>query len=413
MPAKHGYILPEVIDPERICVQLNIPNEMNHLLAFWGQLAALGSALTWDNDPAHTALPVSAVWRDVYQQARTRYLSGQGCNGMSEECCDEITIRLEEQLKRFDRIISLMEGGFTIMPLNGVARPPDEAGGDCAPDYFDHNTDDTEPDAAAKRRKALCITTERYLKSILLNVLVDMNAFAAIFDWITAQFTQTVPVSLADLVIVYPSVFSGLNVFFDAITGNLDLVALQCAMVEGLSGDKNNTFVNFRDSLNAFVPDSLMGSFVDLVKGANGVKANYKAFNKALNDANNEDLSGYTCPCDPPPAEFTLIDNYWDAVFTDLGGGMWRMQQPNENPSVPGQYDICIRATDDRLLHWGTPTSGSAVAHWYTYAQGVLDGTPGVTPIADGVGGFGGDFYGLGLTATNPIDITARIESAT
>lgn len=366
MPAKHGYFLPEIIDPERICVQLWIPNEQYHLLAFWAQIEGLGSALNWGNDPAHTALDVAAVWREVYADARERYLSGESCMSEPTECCDDIVIRLDEQLKRFDRIISLLEGGMTaVISFNngGGVRPPDEAGGDCAPDHFDHNGDDEDLSELAQRQKALCITAERYIKSVLLNVLVDMSAPAALIDWLLPQFPQTVPLELADLVIVYPSAFSGLEIFFDAIAGTLDMTALTCAMVEGLSGDKNNTFVNFRDCFNDFVPTTLMGEFVDLLKATNGVRSNYKAFNTALNKANDEDLDTYECPCETifppypvlisvnPIGSFDPIGSAIDAVYTEIDRdlGIWRIEQNTLDP-VKGRYIFQCRDEYGRCI---------------------------------------------------------------
>jgi hypothetical protein len=60
------YTLPDVIDPVgRKCFAVYVPDNLYHVAAFRGQLEALAHARSWGNDPAHTALDVAKVWRDV------------------------------------------------------------------------------------------------------------------------------------------------------------------------------------------------------------------------------------------------------------------------------------------------------------------------------------------------------------
>jgi hypothetical protein len=62
------FVLPAVIDPPRICVQIEIPDEPEHIAAFMGSIRNLGSAYNWQNDSAHTAKAVADVWRDVFDK---------------------------------------------------------------------------------------------------------------------------------------------------------------------------------------------------------------------------------------------------------------------------------------------------------------------------------------------------------
>lgn len=272
----------------------------------------------------------------------------EGCNCMDEECCDAIIASQSVTNGTLTKILELLQGGVTgTFQFNGKLNPPDEAAGDCAPAFFDHDTDETGDDLI-QREKALCITAERYAKAILTKVLVDMNAPQALIDFVASKFPQTVPLSLSDLTIVYPALFSGLNVFFDAVTDNIDLAEVACAMVAGLTGDKNNTFVNFRDSLSGYTTEALMQSFVDIVHASNGVKSNYKAFNTALNAAKDEDLDEYECPCpDEPPAEcetITLIngspDIFPDTVITPVEGHLGTFRIQNSSTDTTG-FGIC------------------------------------------------------------------------
>lgn len=66
-PAK--WILPEVIDPEeRLCFQIEVPNDPMHIAAFRGALYNLTSARFWQDDPDHKALEVAAVWQDIWDE---------------------------------------------------------------------------------------------------------------------------------------------------------------------------------------------------------------------------------------------------------------------------------------------------------------------------------------------------------
>jgi hypothetical protein len=80
MPARKGddfgYVLPLEIDPQRIRLCIEIPNEQNHIAAFWGALQELGHAYNWHNDEAHTAKLAAGVWQDVYRSARANFLFG-------------------------------------------------------------------------------------------------------------------------------------------------------------------------------------------------------------------------------------------------------------------------------------------------------------------------------------------------
>lgn len=83
--------LPETIDPERICVCFEIPNERFHIRAFWTALYKLSIWNSWATDEAHTGTKVAAVWRDVWNKAI-------GDNTTMGCCCPEPTqTRINEQ----------------------------------------------------------------------------------------------------------------------------------------------------------------------------------------------------------------------------------------------------------------------------------------------------------------------------
>lgn len=65
-PAK--WVLPAVIDPpRRRCYQIYVPDEPQHVAAFWGALLDLASAYKWADDPTHKARLVALVWREIVE----------------------------------------------------------------------------------------------------------------------------------------------------------------------------------------------------------------------------------------------------------------------------------------------------------------------------------------------------------
>ena len=64
------YLIPDVIDPETsVCVMVHVPNDENHIRAFWGALDTLGKHWNWDPGVPATTSPVSIVWQQVIRTA--------------------------------------------------------------------------------------------------------------------------------------------------------------------------------------------------------------------------------------------------------------------------------------------------------------------------------------------------------
>ncbi len=80
-----GWILPAQIDPDRVCVRLYVPNDPDHLAAFWGTLWDLTYWNNWHRDAAKTGTQVAAVWKDVWFQARLLNDLYNACEGLNVE----------------------------------------------------------------------------------------------------------------------------------------------------------------------------------------------------------------------------------------------------------------------------------------------------------------------------------------
>jgi hypothetical protein len=81
------YELPDVVNPEdHICFQIQVPNDKKHIAAFRGALWTLASALYWQDDEAHTAKEVAAVWREIWDNL-------ESCDGELLNPCTEYSVK--------------------------------------------------------------------------------------------------------------------------------------------------------------------------------------------------------------------------------------------------------------------------------------------------------------------------------
>ncbi len=100
-----SWLVPDVINPaENVCVQLEIPNDIKHIAAFWGALRELEHAWNWE-DGYVTGLQTALVWRDIIEQASQQVRTGVNCMldcADVEDCLDTSTI------------INLIEGDIII-----------------------------------------------------------------------------------------------------------------------------------------------------------------------------------------------------------------------------------------------------------------------------------------------------------
>jgi len=116
-----GFPLPDVVDPPRFCIQVEIPNERNHIAAFIGNFLNLGYWFNWQRDADKTGLPVSEIWFSIIQDAINQ-INSQGGDCVSG--CDCITFRGGLPY----HFVPDGHGGGTFEPIdprtNGTVSPP-------------------------------------------------------------------------------------------------------------------------------------------------------------------------------------------------------------------------------------------------------------------------------------------------
>lgn len=80
-----AYLLPDVVEPSDVLyVCVPVPNDMGHLLAFLGQLDALGKWTSWQLDPLKQGRDVAQVWANVAALVRENIDNMIGCGGSME-----------------------------------------------------------------------------------------------------------------------------------------------------------------------------------------------------------------------------------------------------------------------------------------------------------------------------------------
>jgi len=101
------YVLPEANDGPRECISIQVPTDVNHRAAFWGQLNALGSARVWANDETHAALDAAETWRTIVDAVK---LDDQDCHCNEYYFISDFVYCVDETSNRNTRAIDLCDG---------------------------------------------------------------------------------------------------------------------------------------------------------------------------------------------------------------------------------------------------------------------------------------------------------------
>lgn len=113
--------IPAVINPpERRCVQINIPDDPEHIAIFWGVLRSLSDWQRWEREPTKSGTLVAQVWSEVVYAIEWE----DSCMG----CCPQPTNRRYNEAGELE--VSY-DGGETWSPapdaddrFSGIISPP-------------------------------------------------------------------------------------------------------------------------------------------------------------------------------------------------------------------------------------------------------------------------------------------------
>jgi hypothetical protein len=130
-----GYELPALADYDRICIQVSVPNNQQHIAAFMGQLEALGWWNTWQRDGLKYGQYVAATWRDIFDQVSARYEAGEFESG---ECvtmdCDAVINCLNGRIRIGVTGLEALSASGVWTPITGSTIDP-RTQGTVAPPY--------------------------------------------------------------------------------------------------------------------------------------------------------------------------------------------------------------------------------------------------------------------------------------
>lgn len=296
------WLVPDVIDPaEKVCVQLEIPNDTLHIAAFWGALEALSKAYNWEDSFADGSA-TAYVWRDVIADASELVKTGVNC--MLD--CNDVEDCLETST-----IINIIEGDVIINETNitdnttnithCTENPPD---GSWYPDPPDV---DVDPDPACGA--AFYIVQE--LRVFIVDLEASDTTYPTLFDAIAAWLAGAFPFTASLLITVLTSIFGGAPSVLTDYDAQLDDMReeLYC------NGFDKGVFSTFVRTLTGGDP---IADYLDCV----GLSAWQQWYTVGANDL-SQDCSSY-CAVREPFIVTPCFGGGQGGSLVFLGGISWR-----------------------------------------------------------------------------------------
>lgn len=297
-----------------------------------------------ETDGAHT---IDLVWYPTVDDAlipiffgggiRSVEVCGFGVSEVSDPCCPETNDLLSENNAYLSQIVTMLQSGFKLVPIN-AGLPPDSVADGCSPPLFDSDPDDSG-DEIAKRIKALCYVVDYYIQNLAYRALLEA---AVPLDTIASLFPAIATGGLSSLTGLNPvwDVTWNVFIFLQSIATTEVLSLAKCAMIEGLSA-KLNTRKNFAESVSVPAEDvsGLEYVFWNLLVKTNQSEDAWKRFNQALHDAMELDLDEYECPCD-------ISGGCDDMTVVNGNTAVWGSMIIEAVEGVPNLYHIVNNVTD-------------------------------------------------------------------
>lgn len=361
-PNDGGYLLPEVINPERISFCIQIPNDLNHILAFWGALNTLTWSKNWQKDEAHTAALVARVWDDVIAQARVQFNLREECMPF-DPCCPETNDLLQQlvtlnqtivenqttiinnQVVQIDNSQTIIDNSETVIEQNydqqmnnytqqfenwtvnnQTVNTLNQMLYDGTPQSIASNLGENFNSAGGD--DALCGAINRYTENIISEYTAGVNTAAwaagAIGAAVGAIIVGATLGAAAPFVGAWGLILGGAAGASLAVwnVAQADLEArlkVRCCMFESLK-DQPITFENFNAAVQdcGFDPTTNEGRIAGLIQD-NATEANYLAFLRNLGQGNG---NASDCSC----CDVQLVATN-DCIVTPLGDCRWHIVQ--------------------------------------------------------------------------------------
>jgi hypothetical protein len=165
-----GWILPTVIDPEnRKAVCICIPDELNHVMAFWGALRELGYWFNWQRNPDKDGLPVSLVWAQIINEAHRKWIEGVMCTS-----CEELIACLQPLMDEINEKLDSIQSGVNTL---NYGAGNDQVGEPLSPEELAENqAGDSNPACDLDILWAQCLALVQYTNQLVVDALEAAEA---------------------------------------------------------------------------------------------------------------------------------------------------------------------------------------------------------------------------------------------
>jgi hypothetical protein len=426
MAKNNGYLLPAVPDPPgEKCVVIRIPDDPNHIRAFWGHLYQLARWWNWERDSVHTGTLAAQRWARVWAMARDSYDSNNGDCDFIPECAgmiDDIrTVGCELQVMYTGTSVWTPIGDFSACGAEGPpgpqgetgpagpqgetgpAGPQGETGPAGPPGPAGGTTTETIPDVPGADSQACSASAwiRGEVEGLMTNTLGVINAASDAAEALT-EIIAAIPVAGWITDYLLGGIQTAINVGVAVVQAGLTTQFyddVQCYLFCMITGP-------------ADVPDA-WGDWVDAINAMGTPTASFVAY--ILKAYANRDYLAYRCQFGDPDAVCTFCDceftGYavpdliqWDEVGSltyvqDLGQNWrrYRLQSAraggyNEyasglvpdflgQPSVDG-YFVIQNVVQNNAHNWRyqsfDPTTDDG-GEWHTYSTG----NPMTLPLPD------------------------------
>jgi len=295
VPDNSGYLLPDNIDaPRTKCVFLCIPDDENHIAAFWGQLYELSYWWNWEGDAAKQGTLAAQVWRQIFHDSRALWECGT-VTGNCDFCCD-LTNELLADIKALlaqgvsgdqtvinNAIINIEIERETI--YNTYISAPTTIYQTTPDTTYDFDSTDTPPDMDY-RLAALCYAIDAYTDEIwrqAQNLIASSTGAAVIaaggigllFGPIGGIIALVVGGTVAALLTVLN------QAVFDDETAR---AAVRCCMYTNLIGTPTTSNLSFRAAVDTcgFVVPSNEWYLAEVIRETLSDDTNWLVFLKAI-----------------------------------------------------------------------------------------------------------------------------------
>lgn len=170
MPYRQPFTIPEVIDPPKICLQINIPGTDDHKQVIAGLLWELTQWFNWERDNDESGRQLAAVYRDVFLSIDWSNMS----------CCPDDVIILRRVDPEHPYLIQIStDGGVTWETdpnnpsITATQLPP--------PTFDEHHTKCDAASNALQHLKDLVAkqVDENSSGAVLITVCIDIALFIA------------------------------------------------------------------------------------------------------------------------------------------------------------------------------------------------------------------------------------------